>query len=318
MNTTEDATTNGSTPARVAKTTRRARVSRAARDVSLAVAARLMDGVSYSLRALPPRLRYVPADVFTVPLSYVWRQRIIATNYATILRTSPDDPGVRLLTRESIRNYGRMAIDFLAARTKDPHKFARLFRVEGYENYVDALKDARGVILALPHAGSWDIAAVIAEAIGVKITVVTEGDWVTELVSGSRLTHGVTLVPRTQSLRALFRALHRNEAIVLLSDFANVGVQTIEVPFFGHPAPFPDGPARLAYRTGAPLLVVACIRMPDRTYVMEGQPPLRRDPARSEEENVYALTAGMAAGFERIIARYPEHWYPYHPVWPAR
>ena len=313
MNATEDipATRTPSSP-------RHKRTSSAARAVSLAVAARLMDGVSYALRLIPPRIRYLPADVFTVPLSYVWRQRTIRANFATVLRAPADDEGVRRVARESIRNYGRMAIDFLTARTMEPHIVARQFRGNGYEHYGEALRDQRGVIFTLPHAGSWDIAAVIAGAIGVKITVVTEGDWVTELVSGSRLTHGVTLVPRTQSLRALFRALRRNEAVVLLSDLANEGVQTLDVPFFGKLAPFPDGPARLAYRTGAPLMVVSCIRMPDRTYVMDGQPPLRSDPSRSEEENIYALTAAMAAGFERVIARYPEHWYPYHPVWPVR
>lgn len=290
--------------------------SRAFRAASLAVAARLMDGVSHSLRLLPPRLRYLPANIVTYPLSYVWRRRIISTNYATLLQAPPDDPGVRAIARESVRNYGRMAIDFLAARTMDPDDVARHFRGEGYEHYYDALKDNHGVIFTLPHAGSWDVAAIIASALGVKLTIVTEGDWVTELVSGSRLTHGVTLVPRNQSLRALFRSLSRKEAVVLLSDYANVGVQTINVPFFGRPAPFPDGPARLACRTGAPLMVISCIRMPDRTYVMEAQPPLRPDPSLTEDENIAALTAGMAAGFQNVIARYPEHWYPYHPIWP--
>lgn len=312
MNATEDMT-----PTRTPAPPRRARASHTARTASLVVASRLMDGVSHALRLVPPRFRYLAADLMTVPLSYVWRQRIIAANYAAVLHAPAGDAGVRWLARESIRNYGRMAIDFLAARTMDPREVAQHFRGEGYEHYYEALKDNRGVIFTLPHAGSWDVAAVIAEAIGVNITVVTEGDWVTDLVSGSRLTHGVTLVPRTQSLRALFRALRRKEAVVLLSDLANSGVQTINVPFFGSPAPFPDGPARLSVRTGAPLMVISCIRMPDRTYVMEAQPPLRPDPSRSDEENVYALTAGMAAGFERIIARYPEHWYPYHPVWPT-
>lgn len=312
MNATEDITTTN-TPLHP----RHKRSSGPARAASLAVASRLMDGVSYALRLLPPSVRYLPADAITVPLSYVWRQRVIRANYATVLRAPADDVGVCWVARESIRNYGRMAIDFLAARTMEPQAVARKFRGNGYEHYAEALRDQRGVIFTLPHAGSWDVAAVIAEAIGVKITVVTEGDWVTELVSGSRLTHGVTLVPRTQSLRALFRALRRNEAVVLLSDLANEGVQTLNVPFFGKLAPFPDGPARLAYRTGAPIMVVSCIRMPDRTYVMDGQPPLRPDPSQSEEENIYALTAGMAAGFERVIAHHPEHWYPYHPIWPV-
>jgi lauroyl/myristoyl acyltransferase len=123
-------------------------------------------------------------------------------------------------------------------------------------------------------------------------------------------------VPRAQSLRALFRALARDECVVLLGDIAPEGVETAQVPFFGRPAPFPLGPARLAQRTRAPILVISCVRMPDYTYRLEAQPPLRADPTRPADAAVLDLTAAIAARFERLIAAWPEQWYPFHPVWP--
>ncbi|MGH2514426.1 MAG: lysophospholipid acyltransferase family protein, partial [Ktedonobacterales bacterium] len=288
-----------------------------ARRVSLAVASQLMNGVSWGLRKIPPALRYLPADCITMPVSYLLagKVRVARKNYATALGLAVADPKVSRLARQSIRNYGRMAIDFLAARTASAAELSNRMTGIGDEYYYDALGDSHGVIFALPHLGSWDVAAVLAEAYGAKLTIVTESDWATELVAGARVGHGVTLVPRDRSLRALFRALARKETVVLLADIANDGVQTVNVPFFGKPAPFPVGPARLAVRTRAPIVVVSCVRRPDRTYLMEAQAPLRPDPAKSEDENVAALTAAMAAGFARIIATYPEHWYPYHPMW---
>ncbi|HLJ82013.1 MAG TPA: lysophospholipid acyltransferase family protein [Ktedonobacterales bacterium] len=288
-----------------------------ARRVSLAIASHLLNGVSWGLRLLPGSVRYLPADVVTLPVSYLLagKVRVARANYATALGLDVADPKIRRLARRSIRNYGRMAIDFLAARTASGAELAARMATVGYEHYADAISDQRGVIFALPHLGSWDVAAVLAEVYSAKLTIVTESDWVTELVAGARVGHGVTLVPRDRSLRALFRALARKEAVVLLADIANGGVQTIDVPFFGKPAPFPVGPARLALRTQAPIVVVYCVRRPDRTYLMEAQAPLRADPARSEDENVEALTTAMAAGFARIIAAHPEHWYPYHPMW---
>lgn len=287
------------------------------RRISLAVASRLLNGVSWGLRLLPGSVRYLPADVVTVPVSYLLagKVRVARANYATALGLAAADPKVHRLARRSIRNYGRMAIDFLAARTATSADLAARMTTIGYEHYADAVSDQRGVIFALPHLGSWDVAAVLAEVYSAKLTIVTESDWVTELVAGARIGHGVTLVPRDRSLRALFRALARKEAVVLLADIANGGVQTIDVPFFGGPAPFPVGPARLAVRTGAPIVVVYCVRRPDRIYLMEAQAPLRADPAKSEDENVEMLTAAMAAGFARIIAAHPEHWYPYHRMW---
>lgn len=287
------------------------------RRASLAVASQLMNGVSWGLRRLPGSLRYLPADCVTLPVSYLLagKLRIARRNFATALGLDVADRKVRRLARVSMRNYGRMAIDFLAARTASSAELSSRMTTVGYEHYQDALRDNRGVIFAVPHLGSWDVAAVLAEAYSAKLTIVTESDWATELVAGARVSHGVTLVPRDRSLRALFRALARKEAVVLLADIANDGVQTIDVPFFGKPAPFPDGPARLAVRTRAPIVVVYCVRLPDRTYLMEAQPPIRTDPTISEDDNVVTLTAAMASGFGRIVAAHPEHWYPYHPMW---
>jgi KDO2-lipid IV(A) lauroyltransferase len=212
-----------------------------------------------------------------------------------------------------------MAMDFLASRMMQPKEVLALTDVVGEERFQAAMARGRGVIFALPHAGSWDVAAAFAQAYGCQLTIVTESDWAAELVAGSRRSKGVTLAPRNQSLRALFRALARQECVVLLSDIAPAGVQTVETPFFGAPAPFPLGPARLALATGAPLMVIQCVRLPDGRYRLEAQEPLCPPAGRSRESEAeaVAMTAAMAAGFERIVRADPEQWYPYHPVWPT-
>lgn len=288
------------------------------RQATLTIAGGLLDATSRGVRAIPTARRYAPADAITKPLTRLLlaRRRTIAANYAVMLATTPDDPLARWLARESIVNYGRMAIDFLASRTMSSEEARALAVARGEEHLRDALGDGKGVIFALPHFGSWDVAAVLASSFGCKLTVVTESDWLTELVAGSRQSAGVTLAPRDRSLRALFRALARQECVVMLTDVINDGVLSIEVPFFGQPAPFPVGPARLAEHTGAPIMVASAWRTPDHTYHIEGQAPLRADATRSTEENVYTLTAAIARGFERVITPHPEQWYPFHPIWP--
>src|SRR5438874_11037343 len=107
----------------------------------------------------------------------------------------------------------------------------------------DAQRDHRGIIIVLPHAGSWDVAAAYAQAYGLQLNIVTESNLLTELVAGSRTGHGVTLVPRDQSLRALLRALARDECVVLLGDMARKGLATAVEPLLSHPAPFPLVPS---------------------------------------------------------------------------
>lgn len=286
---------------------------------SLRWATRLMDLGSRGSRGMPPRLRYRLADAVTTPLALLWpRQRLIEANFARMLSEPARSPHVRALARASVRNYGRMAMDFLAVRTMPQRDVLRWASSAGEEYFRAATRDGHGAIFALPHVGSWDVALAFAQAYGLHLTVVTENNWVTSLVAGSRRQHGVTLAPRdqTRSLRVLFAALKRNECVVLLSDIANRGVQTLDVPFFGAPAPFPTGPARLAQRAGSPILVITSVKLADGTYRIAAQEPLRANRSQPAERETERLTAAIADGFARVIAAFPAQWYPFHPVWP--
>jgi lauroyl/myristoyl acyltransferase len=293
------------------------------RQISLMAAGALLDGVSATIRRLPVQTRYAVSDQIIWTLGPLLRrvERVAEANFARVV-----GPAAHTVAARSLRNYGRMAMDFLASRTMNADELLALVETRGEDHFRAALAQGHGVIFALPHVGSWDVAAVFAQAYGCKLTIVTESDWATELVAGSRLAHGVTLAPRDQSLRPLFRALRRQECAVMLCDITPPGVQTAEVPFFGAPARFPLGPARLSAATGAPVLVIMSVRAADHRYIVEAQPallperPSDRSPdrtARTHEADTaaIAMTAAIAAGFERIIRAYPDQWYPYHPVW---
>lgn len=290
----------------------------ALRERALMTASGLMDAVSGGVRRLPQRARYLPADAITAQLTVplLRRRPIIERNFAAILGAAPDDPRVYRLARLSIRNFGRMAIDFLAARTMSEAEVLRWITPAGADYLAEAFEHGRGVIMALAHHGSWDVAAAFAQAYGCKLTVVTESNWMAELVAGSRTGRGVTLAPRDRSPRALFRALARNECVAIVCDIAEDEFQTAAVPFFGRPAPLPLGPARLARHMRSPILVVSNVRQSDGSYRITGQPLLWADQSLPEDEAVRALTASVAAGFERIVAACPAQWYPFHPIWP--
>ncbi len=281
-------------------------------------ASALMDVVSKGVHRLPPPVRYGLADALTGPAAplFLARRPAIARNYATVLGAS--QARARRPARASVRNYGRMAMDFLAVRVMSDQEILSWASPRHLEHFEAALADGRGIIMALPHLGSWDVAAAFAQAYGCGLTVITENTWAAKLVAGSRDGHHIALVPRDGSVRPIFRALAAKSCVAMLCDAAPPGVPAVAVPFFGRLAPFPVGPARLAHRTRAPILVVGCARQTDHSYVLELQTPIRVDRSLPAEAAILAATAAMAAGFERLIAAYPEQWYPYRPVWPNR
>ncbi|MBV9580177.1 MAG: hypothetical protein JO057_16440 [Chloroflexi bacterium] len=68
------------------------------------------------------------------------------------------------LARASIRNFGRMDVDFLWARALDDAEVRACTRLAHDEHLWSALQGGHGVILVLPHLGCWDMAAACASA----------------------------------------------------------------------------------------------------------------------------------------------------------
>jgi KDO2-lipid IV(A) lauroyltransferase len=267
---------------------------------------------SRAVSATPAPRRYLLADVITriVPLVAPRLLRRTEANFARVLGVPPRHPHARHLARASIQNFGRMAIDFLWVRRLDNTQVEAVTSLCGTGHLWEALRAGRGVILVLPHLGCWDVAAARASAAGLPITIVTEGTWEARLAAGSRARPGISLVPRGRSLRPLLRALARNEGVVLLSDVARPGIQTVDVPFFGHPAPLPVGPARLSLRTRAPIVALACARTGVGQYQLTFRPPRWPEAVDAAE-----LTAHIAADFEALITAHLDQWYPVGRIW---
>jgi KDO2-lipid IV(A) lauroyltransferase len=277
-----------------------------------------MNGASWGLRLLPTSARYVPAEATIAALSPLLKKqrRIAELNFALAFNHPAGSAEPMRLARESQRNYARMGADFLRLRTMTPQEVLRWGQPWGEEYLAAARKQGRGVIFALAHFGSWDVAAAYAQAFGQRLTLVTESSWSSELVASSRLGKGLQIAPREKALRLVFRALSRNECVAIISDLVEDEFQTGQVQFFGRATRFPLGPARLARRTGAGVMVCAAVRLKDGTYRVEGKEPLWADPAVPEKQAVLDLTAAIALRFEILIRAFPEQWYPFRPVWP--
>src|SRR2546430_10570632 len=119
-------------------------------------------------------LRVVPAGVrhaVAAPGGVAWfwlspAQRSAALdNYATALGRDQSDPDVAPVARRAFQNYGRMLMDFLLLCSLTPDELIARMSVDGREHLDAALAHGRGVIMAVPHMGSWDMAGSYARAL---------------------------------------------------------------------------------------------------------------------------------------------------------
>jgi lauroyl/myristoyl acyltransferase len=84
------------------------------------------------------------------------------------------------------------------------------------------------------------------------------------------------------------------------------------VEFFGEPARLPDGPAKLALATGAPILPVFMVRTPDDTFNYSVGEPIWADKQR---DDVAAIKRQIAIALERVISQHSEQWFLFHDLW---
>jgi len=131
-----------------------------------------------------------------------------------------------------------------------------------------------------------------------------------------RRSHGLNLVPSDQSPIVLFRALQRGEIVALPCDQDYSG-QGHTVSFFGAQTRLPDGALRIAFRTGAPVLPVFALRLPDDTFVLEFEPPLQLPDSGDRAADLDVAVEHVVSLMERRIRAHPEQWLVTGRVWPG-
>jgi KDO2-lipid IV(A) lauroyltransferase len=220
--------------------------------------------------------------------------------------------------RRSFRAYARYWVEGARlGRTSATEVEQRTF-VDGLGYLAEGLAAGNGVIMALPHVGSWEYGGAFLATQGMPMTSVAERIEPPELFEffvKQRAAMGLTIVPLDEfSGRSVIATLRRGGLVGLLSD-RDVAGNGIEVEFFGEATTMPAGPATLALRTGARLVTGAVYSGPGPDHRAIVEPPLdttRRGPLR---QDVARLTQEIATRFEGLIRRAPEQWHVFQPLW---
>jgi KDO2-lipid IV(A) lauroyltransferase len=189
-------------------------------------------------------------------------------------------------------------------------------------DHLDAgVASGQGVILAVPHLGSWDRGGAWLASVGYPLTVVVEPleppelfDW----FAGLRRGIGMTVVPLGRGAGpAVLRTLRDGGIVALLSDRDLVG-SGVEVEFFGERTTLPPGPATLALRTGAALLPATMYSSERARHHVVIRPRLEVErTAGVVADDVSRITQALAHELEKLIRLAPEQWHLFQPNWPS-
>jgi KDO2-lipid IV(A) lauroyltransferase len=244
---------------------------------------------------------------------------------ANLSRVVPDASAAELdqLVRAGLRSYARYWYEAFRLPVMDPVAVHAGTLATGTGPFHEAIAGGRGVIFALPHSGNWDAAGVwLVEELRrlghePRFTTVAQRlrpDSLYRRFVAYRESLGFEVVAAedgSAAHRALTSRLRGGGVVSLLveRDFTATGVP---VRFFGEPARFPAGPARLAALTGA-LLVPVFSGFTPRGWTLDLAEPV---PVEGRA-GVPAALQGEADALAAMIRRHPQDWHALQPVWSA-
>ncbi|MFE7318736.1 phosphatidylinositol mannoside acyltransferase [Streptomyces sp. NPDC057555] len=255
-----------------------------------------------------------------------WRRRGkgIERLEANLARVVPDASAQRLaaLSRAGMRSYMRYWMESFRLPAWSPERIRAGFDPEDVHHLEEALRSDRGVVLALPHMGNYDLAgAWVTTKLGVPFTTVAQRlkpESLYDRFVAYREGLGMEVLPHTggSAFGTLARRLRAGGLVCLVAD-RDLSSSGIPVKFFGEEAKMPAGPAMLALQTGAMLLPVTLWY--DDTPIMRGRvhPEIEVPQTGTRAEKAAHMTQQLADAFASGIADHPEDWHMLQRLWLA-
>lgn len=212
----------------------------------------------------------------------------------------------RALVRRNYRRLGERLAEAVASL--DSRRASELLPFGGgaLETLRDVLAEGRGMVFASAHLGPWERVAATLVAARLPFTAIAREAYdprLTPIYDRLRGGRGVPVIYRSEPRAAarLLRTLRKGGMLGIPMDLAS-RVPSVDVPFLGTLAKTPVGPAKLAIRTCAPVVVGTIARGGAITVT-------RIEPSRDSID----LTARINAELSRRIREIPEEWLWMHP-----
>jgi Kdo2-lipid IVA lauroyltransferase/acyltransferase len=189
-------------------------------------------------------------------------------------------------------------------------------RYEGFEHYTAALRQGRGVLFATAHLGNWELSAFAHALLSNPMHIVVrplDNPRIDALVARRRALSGNRVIEKKDFARGILRALGANEAVGILVDQNTSADEGVFVDFFGVPACAGAGFAKIAARSGAPVIPgFALWSEEERRYVLLFYPPV--EMSGHPEEDMRRLHQVL----EKVIREHPDQWLWIHRRWKTR
>lgn len=211
---------------------------------------------------------------------------------------------VRRLVLEIFGNFARVIYEFLILPTFNKENLYNYLDINHKEYLDDAVKTGKGVFVLTAHLGNWELGAGMLAILGYSPTILALANpskYVKNFFTRRRQAVGINVIYLGESLKKVISVLRRGGVIATVGDRSYSG-PTVQIPFFGKPAHFPQGAFQLAKHTNSIILPAFCVRENGK-YCVHFEPPIKE----GLKEWIRIL--------ERYVKRYITQWFIFDKLW---
>jgi len=224
--------------------------------------------------------------------------------------------------RGMVRNLGWMAAEFARFPKYSREDIEEIVVLDGNENFVDARKQGKGVLILTGHIGAWELSSFAHALYGYPLHFMArplDNQRIDALVNSYRCTSGNLAIFKNESARVMLKILKDAGTIGVLADQNTMPDEAVFVDFFGKSASTTTGIARVALHTDA--AVVPGYAVWDESigkYRLRFEPAMELIRTGDAERDIRENTQRFTKVIEDIIRKYPDQWVWVHGRWSVR
>ena len=225
------------------------------------------------------------------------------------------------IAKKSYRNFSFVAAEFFDIPYLNKSNLHRWISIEGLDNYKQACREGKGVLLFGAHFGNWEIGnaalAVMTQPF-IFVYRILDSPLLEKVITGVRASYGNISLSKQNTMRKMIRLLKNGTTISLLIDQNVAWYGGVFVDFFGRKACTTSGLALLASHTEAQVLPAFTRRLPNGKYLLEIGKKVEIITSGNREADVLINTQNFTRIIEEQIRKYPEQWFWVHQRWKTK
>ncbi len=278
----------------------------------------LVRATSLILAVLPLGFAYLLARVIGNFAYHVLqlRRQVVMDNLHTAFGREMEEAKLEKIAAESYRQIAMSFIELLIGPKLQKH-IQQIMKPKDLQLIQRLLQQGKGLITIQGHLGNWELlGAAAATTINGPLTVAAvqqSNPYINHFITQRRNTMGMQVAGTKEAMKILLKALRNKQAVGLVADQNAAQWTAVFVDFFGKTAATHSGPAQLALKYGAPMLIGAAIRTgPGQFKVLSQQVEIK------EDDTLETLTQKHVKILEGFIRQYPEQYFWLHRRWKTR